>query len=272
LEHNEFLSTSTRPIDARVSTSPHAVKAFISTNDDAVLPPGSGVVFQWARGTPQLLQNAGLAISELPEGSPLPPEVDLPRRRIATDNSGDPLVEVTGLAVLDAYLTLGILEGRRMLVRSGVHERLVAANRRLPEGFTLILLDGWRSAATQRHLIEYYAPDAVEKQYVADLSDFGMRAPHLTGGAVDLTLCWRGQPLALGTDFDSFDVTAHSNAFEGVDSVTRRLRRMLFSAMSSAGFVPYPYEWWHWSYGDDVWAATVGATRSLYECIESEGR
>jgi D-alanyl-D-alanine dipeptidase len=38
--------------------------------------------------------------------------------------------------------------------------------------------------------------------------------------------------------------------------------------MGSAGFAPYRYEWWHWSYGDDVWAEFVGADNVLFELIE----
>ncbi|BDR54317.1 hypothetical protein KIMH_04280 [Bombiscardovia apis] len=30
-------------------------------------------------------------------------------------------------------------------------------------------------------------------------------------------------------------------------------RKLLADAMSAAGFVNYPSEWWHWSYGDAYW-------------------
>lgn len=33
---------------------------------------------------------------------------------------------------------------------------------------------------------------------------------------------------------------------------------MLASALDAAGLVCYEREWWHWSYGDDVWAAHSG--------------
>ena len=79
-----------------------------------------------------------------------------------------------------------------------------------------------------------------------------------TGGAVDLTLAWEGQPLALGTDFDDFTPLAATEAFEepGRNSQIRLLRRALAAGLTMAGFVNHRlgYEWWHWSFGDDTWA------------------
>jgi len=34
--------------------------------------------------------------------------------------------------------------------------------------------------------------------------------------------------------------------------------------MEGAGFVNYPTEWWHWSYGDRDWTFVVGAPQARY--------
>jgi D-alanyl-D-alanine dipeptidase len=34
--------------------------------------------------------------------------------------------------------------------------------------------------------------------------------------------------------------------------------------MEGAGFVNYPTEWWHWSYGDRYWTFVVGAPQARY--------
>jgi len=34
--------------------------------------------------------------------------------------------------------------------------------------------------------------------------------------------------------------------------------------MAAAGFVNYPSEWWHWSYGDRYWAFTTGPSHARY--------
>jgi D-alanyl-D-alanine dipeptidase len=38
----------------------------------------------------------------------------------------------------------------------------------------------------------------------------------------------------------------------------------LAAALSAAGFVNYPTEWWHWSYGDRYWAMVTGEPAALY--------
>ena len=45
-------------------------------------------------------------------------------------------------------------------------------------------------------------------------------------------------------------------------------RRVLRDALSAAGLVNYPTEWWHWSYGDRYWALETGAPAALYGAKE----
>ena len=97
-----------------------------------------------------------------------------------------------------------------------------------------------------------------------------MRAPHTTGGAVDLTLGWDGKALAMGTDYDAFEEEAALDFYEdGADQRLLTLRRILFNAMTGAGFAPYWTEWWHWSFGDDKWAWSKGVN-ALYEVVASD--
>ena len=34
--------------------------------------------------------------------------------------------------------------------------------------------------------------------------------------------------------------------------------------MTATGFVNYPSEWWHWSYGDRYWAFIAGPSHARY--------
>jgi zinc D-Ala-D-Ala dipeptidase len=38
----------------------------------------------------------------------------------------------------------------------------------------------------------------------------------------------------------------------GLDGRVRHSRGVLAAALHSVGFVNYPTEWWHWSYGDQA--------------------
>jgi hypothetical protein len=77
---------------------------------------------------------------------------------------------------------------------AGTHDHEDLAAESLPRGFGLAVFDAWRPLAL----------------FTAE----GDPPPHLTGGAVDLTLSWQGTPLALGTGFDDFSSRAAADVFE----------------------------------------------------------
>lgn len=163
-------------------------------------------------------------------------------------------------------------------VRRGVERRLRAAASRLPSGLRLRVVEGLRSPADQRRIIEEYTsslrllhPSLTESElaelsarYVAPLAV----APHVAGAAVDLTLTdAAGAELDLGCPLDATPEESGGRCYfaaGGISTSARRLRDQLAEALSSAGFVNYPSEWWHWSYGDRYWAVTTGADHALY--------
>lgn len=185
----------------------------------------------------------------------------------------EPLVLVEGslIAAMPAYT--GEVGPRGSLpprLRAGVLERLVAVQTGLPQHFSLALLDGWRTQAFQAELVGYYGASAVDSGYVS-ASEGPVVPPHVTGGATDLTLCWRGQALELGTPFDAFTELSHASAFErDGDELVRDARRLLHHSMLAAGFAPYRWEWWHYSYGDANWAAWSGETSVRYAAASAD--
>ena len=102
-------------------------------------------------------------------------------------------------------------------------------------------------------------------------------SPHATGGAVDLTLRWRGgDALWMGSLFDDASPIAHLAHFETLQpqwsfsaEEARANRRLLYWLMVEAGFATNPNEWWHFSYGDQMWAQATGADAALYGGIEA---
>jgi D-alanyl-D-alanine dipeptidase len=162
----------------------------------------------------------------------------------------------------------------RSWVREGVAARLARVAQALPEGFTLVVWDAYRPLAVQAALFETYLAeliavhsdmpaDALEHaaaRYVTPPSRSVMAPPpHLTGGAVDLTLGFAdGRVRDLGTQFDAFVPEAETHAFEGVDSPIRELRRLLYWSMRAEGFTNYAEEWWHFDYGDQFWGLVTG--------------
>ena len=216
----------------------------------------------------------------------LPPLPALPRLRapvdwcsVPIDPVDEPLVAIAEIrsSVHDdpRYHAMGLPGARRRsTVREGVADRLARVAAALPDGVTLVVWDGWRAFETQRALYNDWMAQLRIAHPEWDAATLGREtarfvsvpsvdpacpAPHVTGGAVDLTLGdGDGRPLDLGTEFDAFVPEAGAVALEGVPGAARELRRRLFWAMADAGFTAYVEEWWHFDFGDQFWGAVTG--------------
>ncbi|MEU7836106.1 M15 family metallopeptidase [Nonomuraea sp. NPDC049129] len=96
--------------------------------------------------------------------------------------------------------------------------------------------------------------------------------PHsATGGAVDLTLvdAYRRE-LDMGTPYDHFGPESAALYFEdnAWNTIARSNRRILRDAMTGAGFRCDADEWWHFDFGNQIWAAHFSASVARYGEIE----
>ena len=169
------------------------------------------------------------------------------------------------------------------LVRQGVLDRLSQAQAALPEGLHLLLTEGYRPMALQREYFADYTakiraahPDWPAEQVTTMASRFISPlevAPHPAGAAVDVTLCTAdGIELDLGTDIDTNPEDSGGACYFAAPQVigpARANRDLLSTVLTSAGFVNYPTEWWHWSYGDRYWAHVTGAPHARYAPLPS---
>lgn len=200
---------------------------------------------------------AGRAIPELVEPAVMPL---VPARTV-----GDPelLVQVQhpNISTLESYWHEGWASAQRgCFVREGVAQRLELAARLLPARYGLAVFDAWRPLQLQSDLFQeaYLDPELPEGFVEMPSDDPATPPPHLTGGAVDLTLTFNGHTLYLGTEFDAFCDDAHTAAFEDTPNWVQAARRVLFWTMREAGFVVAQNEWWHYEYGTRRWAAIKG--------------
>lgn len=182
------------------------------------------------------------------------------------------------LVRLDAFF------GRpQALVRRGLASRLADAAALLPVGIGLRVVEGYRRPEDQLEIIARYSAEVcaahpgisadelarLTSRFVAPLEV----APHVAGAAVDLTLvdaC--GHELDLGAALDATpEQSAGACYFAAEVSADARAHRdLLASVLSRVGFVNYPTEWWHWSYGDRYWALQTGAPAALYGPVALE--
>lgn len=195
------------------------------------------------------------------------------------------------ILVRSAYFEAGIGGALpECYARADVFEKLLCASALLPNGVRLVVLDAWRSPQVQtvlfqrcRNALSRVYKDASDaelhemtQQYVARPSfDGSCPSPHVTGGAVDLTLATRdGKLLSFGSPFDYPECISYTRHLEEMQEQGKALsaaeleamknRRLLHSVMLEAGFVNYSCEWWHYEFGTQRWALECGEDFAMY--------
>lgn len=198
----------------------------------------------------------------IPDGGALPTLCD-PVAPPVLDRHPEPLVRVEHrrIRLLSNYWHAGWTSAiASTWLRAGAFERLTAVADSLPDRWGLAIFDAWRPLELQRELYDAAAlnPDLEPGFMALPSADPAIPPPHMSGGAVDLTLTFDGTPIAPGTGFDDTTERARAAYLEDAPGPDRHIRRALFHAMASQGFVIYEGEWWHFEYGTRRWAAITG--------------
>jgi D-alanyl-D-alanine dipeptidase len=178
----------------------------------------------------------------------------------------------------------------KLWLRSSVADKLVRVNARIAgAGLELFLFDAWRPRAVQAYFHDIWMPEElkrrgstlsgaalieeVERYWAAPTDDSHSPAPHATAAAVDLGLRWKnGEMLWMGSLFDDVTALAHRDRFESLssenfsfsDQEAQANRRLLHWLMVEERFAGHPDEWWHFSWGDQMWAALTDAPAAHY--------
>ncbi len=163
----------------------------------------------------------------------------------------------------------------------------------------LYVQEGFRPTALQRKLYDKVFPELIRQQYphwtskqVAARRDeliakphthHSSPSPHATGAAVDLTLRYAepnlgyvpGRLVKMGRKATDMSETTNPDYYErpvstAVAGRAQKHRRAFYWIMRGAvlgedtGFVVNPTEWWHWSYGDQLWAKLTDAPAAFF--------
>lgn len=172
-------------------------------------------------------------------------------------------------------------------MRQTVYEKLKQAQSLLPAGLRLCLYESYRSLGLQKMLfdtrfakIKNQHPDWSSEQLftktirmvspVINQDGSANIPPHATGAAVDVYLIdEQGEALDMGIHpkdwMDDVDGTLSLTTSTIISRAAKQHRKILTAAMSSAGFVNYGHEYWHWSYGDRYWAYYQHQPHAVYD-------
>ena len=195
------------------------------------------------------------------------------------------------------YFSLGAPYKNKQTIwklREEVVFRLIKANYFLQSknnSFCLLIYDSWRPIEVQEFMfnrafsLECKKLDIdasiknmksypsimknVEKFWAYPSFDEKCPPPHSTGGALDVCLSdINGNAIEMGSDIDQMDETSKPDFFENVNNeeavIWNSRRNLLKEIMTAFGFVQHPNEWWHFSYGDQLWAWKNKKTNALY--------
>ena len=171
--------------------------------------------------------------------------------------------------------------GRSFHVRASLVDRLlVVAEALLRRGYVLGIEDAYRSPDRQaegarsdyvlRRVVERVRWELDGRAITAErvfrrLAVWSATTPkfanHTSGSAIDVFLLRRdGSNVDLGAPYPEFsERTPMDSPF--IPAEARRHRQVLCELFAAGGFLPYPYEFWHFSHGDADYEMLAGAGR-----------
>lgn len=171
-------------------------------------------------------------------------------------------------------------------MRKTVYEKLLQAQALLSKGIRFCLYEGYRSLTLQNTLfhnrytnISKHYPNWSQEQIfnettklvspVVNLDGSQNVPPHSTGGAIDIYLIdEKGQPLDMGIHpkdwMKNEDGSISQTNSPLISPEAKANREIMNKALEAVGFVNYPTEYWHWSYGDRYWAYQLGHSHAIY--------
>lgn len=229
-----------------------------------------------------------------------------PYQQIPIHECGEPLLPVplSEFAVVDPhpYIACGADYGEMSpyYLRAGAIDRLRQAQQNLSQihpGYRLQIFDAYRPVAVQQYMVNYTFQQVLQtrQQPASDLTPAeaaeiwqqvyqiwavpsfnpATPPPHSTGAAIDLSIIDENQQsLDMGSPIDEMSERSQPDYFARRSSGQQfhHNRELLYRVMTSAGFQRHPGEWWHFSWGDQLWAWICRENNVLLSGVACYGR
>ncbi|MEA5523047.1 M15 family metallopeptidase [Limnoraphis robusta] len=187
-------------------------------------------------------------------------------------------------------------------LRQEVLERLITAQTQLQSdypGWKILIFDAYRPLEVQQFMVDYtfaeiikareLKPDLISAEerkaileevyqfWAVPSLDPATPPPHSTGAAIDITLVNNtGKIVDMGSPIDEISPRSYPNHFAEsshlVEQKYHQNRQILAAVMISAGFQQHPNEWWHFSYGDQMWAWLNNQQETEQKSVAKYGR
>ena len=227
-----------------------------------------------------------------------------PYHQIPIIECGEPLVEIPlekfAVESPHPYKKLGAPYGKHSpyFLRQSVVENLLIAQNYLQQirpGWHIQVFDAYRPVAVQQFMVDYsfaqalncqgltpskLSPqqcqeiwDAVNKIWAPPSLDEKTPPPHSTGGAVDITLVdENNEVLDMGSLIDEMSERSLPNYYIHSADNYHTHRQLLFDVMKKVGFYRHPGEWWHFCFGDQMYAWLDNQENRINTSVARYGR
>ena len=209
-----------------------------------------------------------------------------PYYQIPIIECGEPLVkiplELFAVESPHPYQRLGANYGGHSpyYLRQSVVENLIQAQNNLQllyPNWYIQIFDAYRPVAVQQFMVEYSFGEALRERDLTEQElspqqredvwkavyeiwavpslDMNTPPPHSTGAAVDITIVNDlGEVVDMGSPIDEMSDRSHPEYYINSNQKYDANRQLLRDVMLKAGFQRNPREWWHFSFGDQMWA------------------
>jgi zinc D-Ala-D-Ala dipeptidase len=229
-----------------------------------------------------------------------------PYQKIAIEECHEPLLPLSAeefaLVTPHAYMACGADYGGKSpyFLRQGSIDRLRQAQQHLQNlrpGWRLQIFDAYRPVEVQQYMVDYTFQQVVVERGLQNLRlasdqaaeiwqqvykiwaipsfDLETPPPHSTGAAIDLTLLdAEGNVVDMGSLIDEMSDRSQPNHFatDPQGQTFHEHREILRQAMNAAGFERHPGEWWHFSWGDQLWAWICQENNRVGSVVARYGR
>jgi zinc D-Ala-D-Ala dipeptidase len=201
-------------------------------------------------------------------------------KKIKINETNEPLIEIKETDRVELFKDHRYLSPN---LRKSAQELLYVAANNLPAGYKLLVVTAYRPIWMQKELYSRRLKQLAIKHPLKMIFQYSKwknmvnrytsppgGSSHQYGGATDVTVIdSNGNRLDMGTSLTDYGIKVHTEN-DLITDEQRKNRKLLFEAMTKAGFVNYPLEWWHYSYGDRMWAAYSRKTKCFYGIISDD--
>ncbi len=231
-----------------------------------------------------------------------------PYRQVPIQECGEPLVaiplELFAVETPHPYIKCGAdYQGKSpYYLRQGVLDRLIQAQNHLQQihpGWQIQIFDAYRPVEVQQYMVDYTFKQTLRDRQLdlANLSaaqqqliwddvyqiwaipsfDLATPPPHSTGAAIDITLVDEaGKLVDMGSSIDEMSDRSlpeyFANTLDPIEREYHQHRQLLDRIMTDARTIRHPGEWWHFSYGDQLWAWLAHQADPQHPLMANYGR